>query len=666
MPHLRFLKPIVSMKVEGATMRKPIQSDWQVITRIIIPVVAFALGSIAFAMVGLFSVTYQGDRLSMDREIRATQVAIDESIEELAREQEMVSINDETAAMLDAAQPDWAWFDRNFADRLHRSYQHDQLFILNARDEPVYAAIDGTRVAAHRFDDLDSEVRRMLAVVRGRIREPNHRHDRNPGQPRSGASTILTSDKAVHESHLVSIGGEPAAASVMLIAPLSQSTAPSLVAGPVAISIRFLDPDFFEALSKTALIENPRFSRAGDVGPDERAIILKTEHGEAIGNFIWTPERTGSRIFDVLAPVTAAVLLTMLALLAWLARSLHRAFSKLRSEVVVREQAEFRAEALARHDSLTGLPNRRVFVEELDRLCAAQADDEPCPGALILLDVESMRDLNDTLGFAVADELLVQIAGRLRAFDHKGAAARIGGDEFSLFLAGDSETGDLRSIVAQAQESLNQPYAIGNVLVPATISAGVALFPKDGETPSDLISAADAALRRGKRTAPAQATFYDAEEDVSGRLGSTVRPLHAQDSDRPQFQIAELTDTVVRSACRAAAEWPAETSLCLSVPIAPLTDPWFAARLLAVMNGTGLAPGRLIVEVPGPAMVASFRVCSDNLAELQAAGVRISVADPGGALNPARWRTLRLDQIRIDRLDQALSAPSGLAKARTA
>ena len=647
-------------------MRRPIHSDRQVTTRIIIPVVAFALASIAFAMVGLFSVTYQGDRLSMDREIRATQIAIDESIQGLAREQEMVAISDETLSRLAEPQPDWQWFDENIGARLHRSYQHDQTFILNRRDKPVYAAVAGARVDPGRFAKVEPDLRRMLAVVRGRIREPNHRNDRHPGQPRSSSAPILTSDKAVHESHLVSIGGEPAAASVMLIAPLSAESVRSPAAAPVAVSIRFLDSDFFKSLAKTALVENPRFSRAGDVGPGERAIILKTEFDEAIGNFVWTPERTGSRIFDVLAPVTAAVLLTMLVLLAWLARSLHRTFSQLRSEVVVREQAEFRAEALARHDSLTGLPNRRVFVEELDRLCVAPADAKASPGALLLVDVESMRDLNDTFGFAVADELLVQIAGRLKALGQTGMAARIGGDEFSLFLTGNSETADILDLVERAQDSLNQPYAIGSAVVPATLTAGVALFPKDGETPSELISAADAALRRGKRTAPAQATFYDAQEDLSGRSGANVRPLHARDSDRPKFQIAELTDTVVRSACRMAADWPAETSLCLCVPFAPLADPWFAARLLAVLNSTGLAPGRLIVEVPESALVESFVVCSDNLAELQAAGVRISVGDVRGTVSPARWRTLTFDQIRINRLDEAIALSSEPTKARSA
>ena len=81
-------------------MQRPIHSDRQVVTRIIVPVVAFAFASIAFAMAGLFSVTYQSDRLSMDREIRATQVAIDDRIQELAREQEMVAISDEILVKL--------------------------------------------------------------------------------------------------------------------------------------------------------------------------------------------------------------------------------------------------------------------------------------------------------------------------------------------------------------------------------------------------------------------------------------------------------------------------------------------------------------------------------------------------------------------------------------
>ncbi len=637
-------------------MQRAIESDRQFFTRILLPVIAFALVAILFAVLGLFSSTWQSDRLSMDREIRTTQLAIDRSIQELAREQEVVAIRDRPLIELRKTNPNWQWFDRAFGGRLHNSFQHDQVYILGSRDEPLYAMVAGARVAPGRFESIKPDVQRMLDVVRGRIRQPNHRHGRNPGQPRPKDGSILTTEKAVHQSLLLSIGGEPAGVSVMLMAPLSTNVQQAKGSEPVAISIRFLDADFFRSLAMTTLLEGPRFSRTAELQPGERSLILKGDDGEAIGNFIWTPERAGSQIFDILAPVTAAVLLALLGLLGWLARSLHRSFYRLRREVVIREEAEVRAEALARHDSLTGLPNRRLFVEELEKLCAKPADAPSSPGALMLANVDSMRGLNETWGFATMDELLVQLGRRLQNLaGPDGLVARTGGDEFSIFVSARDGSADVGAFVESICAALKEPFTVDTAVVPAGVTAGVALFPAHGATPGELINAADAALARGKRDARSGCTVYNSQTDVSGRSGSTVRELHQPPGGRQRFELTEVADTAFRTTCRAAAEWPSETALCLCVPAALLSDPWFAARLLAILNSTGLAPTRLLVEVPEAALVSSYHQCTDNLTELKAAGIRIAVGDISGHVSPAHWRTVTFDQIRVNPLPTPLA-----------
>ena len=638
-------------------MPRAVQTDRQIVTRILLPVVAFALIAILFAALSLFWSTWQSDRLSMDREIRATQLAIDRSIQELAREQEMIAVRDGPLLQLNQPQPDWQWFDAAVGVRLHEAFGHDQVYILNDRDEPVYAMIDGARVPAARFESIEPVVARMVDVVRGRISEANHRHDRNPGQARLDDGSVLTTDKAVHESHLVSVDGTPAAVSVMLMRPLSNRVWQAPGTEPVAISVRFLDTAFFQSLSKTTLIENPRFSRTGDVAPDERALILKSEHREAIGNFIWTPERAGWQVFKVVGPVTAGVLLVMLLLLGGLARSLYRTFSHLRREIVVREEAEMRAEALARHDSLTGLPNRRVFLEELDKLRAPPPDASGAAGALLLANVDAMRGLNDTYGFAAADELLVQLAARLKGLvGSRGLVARTGGDEFSLFVGADDGDANVPAVAERICAALQEPFTIDTPVIQAGVTVGVALYPADGATSLELINAADAALGRGKRERRSGCTFYDPQSDASGRVAATARELNKRLEGRPRFEIAEVTDTVVRSTCRAAAEWPADTALCLCVPAGQLKDPWLSARLLAVLNGTGLPPTRLIVEIPEAALIEGSKTCLANLTALQAAGIRLSMGDVAGHVSPASYRMLRFDQIRIDALNDALSS----------
>jgi diguanylate cyclase (GGDEF)-like protein len=638
-------------------VERAVQTDRQIVTRILLPVVAFALVAILFAALGLFWSTWQSDRLSMEREIRATQLAIDRSIQELAREQEMIAVRDGPLLQLRKPQPDWQWIDQAVGVRLHETFGHDQVYILNGRDEPVYAMVDGARVPAARFRSIEPAVARMVDVVRGQISEANHRHDRNPGQERPEDGSVLTTDKAVHESHLVSIDGAPAAVSVMLMRPLSQRVQQAPGTEPVAISLRFFDTAFFQSLSRTTLIENPRFSRTGDVAPGERALILKSDHGEAIGTFIWTPERAGSQVFRVVGPVTAGVLLVMLLLLGGLSRSLYRTFSHLRREILVREEAEMRAEALARHDSLTGLPNRRMFLEELDTLRAPPPDASGASGALLLANVDAMRALNDTYGFTMADEMLVQLAGRLKGLaGHHGLVARTGGDEFSLFIAADAGDANVPTVAERICAALQEPFTIDSSVVQASVTVGVALYPAHGATPLELINAADAALGRGKRESRSGCTFYDPQSDASGRPATTARELNRRLERRPRFEIAEVTDTVIRSTCRSAAEWPADTALCLCMPAAQLKDPWLSARLLAVLNSTGLPPTRLIVEIPEAALIDGPATCMANLSALEAAGVRLSIGDVAGHVSPASYRKLRFDQIRIDALKDALTS----------
>ncbi len=168
---------------------------------------------------------------------------------------------------------------------------------------------------------------------------------------------------------------------------------------------------------------------------------------------------------------------------------------------------------LAYHDSLTGLPNRVSFLESLDAAIARGAAEGRLL-ALLFLDLDDFKPINDALGHAAGDELLVAVAERLRAAVRKtDAVARLGGDEFAVLLSDVEHPDTAGALAGKLVDRIGQPYMLSGRRIEVGVSIGISMYPRDGATVDILLSRADAAMYAAKARGRRQYRFFDAGRD---------------------------------------------------------------------------------------------------------------------------------------------------------
>lgn len=373
---------------------------------------------------------------------------------------------------------------------------------------------------------------------------------------------------------------------------------------------------------------------------------------------------------------------------------LFRRARELRREMRRREASEERATLLARHDALTGLPNRRVLAEELEAAIAS-VEERAAECAVFLIDLDLFKPVNDVHGHVVGDAVLIEAGARIAAIiGPHGTVARMGGDEFACVISYPSG-GDLPArLAAKVLRSLSQPILVQGIEVVIGSTIGIARAPHDGDHASALLHGADLAMYKGKREGRGVYHFFHEEMDIQLReraaLECDLRLAVSAGEIVPHFQpvmdlkddrilgfealarwthptrglippdifipiaedlgvIDEISYAILRASCAAAADWPASLSLSVNISPLQLRDPWLAARLLAILAETGFAPGRLIVEVTENAVIDDMVKARDIFSSLQSAGVRIALDDFGkGYSSLYHLRQLRFDQLKID------------------
>jgi diguanylate cyclase (GGDEF)-like protein len=349
--------------------------------------------------------------------------------------------------------------------------------------------------------------------------------------------------------------------------------------------------------------------------------------------------------------------------------------------------AEKEISHLAYHDPLTGLANRRALSE---RMLASHADGAPF--ALLLIDLDRFKSVNDTFGHAVGDKLLIAVADRLRHLLDGGFIARHGGDELALLVAGGvSEAEALADRIVQAVE---RPHTLDSMTVVVGCSIGIC-SRRDSTGPDDLMRRADIALDEAKRRGRGRAISYQpgmiealAER---GHLDNALRSALAQGQFHLLYQpILSLADDsivafealirwthptrglvspaefiplaeengsivpigqwVLEQACREAAGWPADQHVAVNVSAVQLRSPHILAHVTGALARSGLPPHRLEIELTETALVEDGRQVAHTLAALRTLGIRIAMDDFGtGYSSLAHLRDLPLDRIKIDR-----------------
>jgi diguanylate cyclase (GGDEF)-like protein len=661
---------------------------------VLLPVLAITLAAASAATFGLYWAAARSDAISVERQVRETQQAISSSLDELALNQEAVAIWDDPIVELRKPEPDWQWFDDNFGIWLNNLFGHDQVFILDAADIPTYGAVDGARVDPARYAEISGDLRHLVENARGREMEEANIHSRPPGGALSPNSTVRTSDKAVHATEVTSLLGRPAVASVMRMAPLTDKVMQIEGSEPLLVSFRFLDDDFLSELSKRNLINSPRFSLLSHTAVGEYAWPITSEHEETIGYFIWKPELPGSALIRAIAPVAGASIGVMVLLMALLAFWLHRSMRAQEATILELEASEAQAHHLAFHDALTGLPNRAKFNDQADKEVARARRGEPI--AILLLDLDRFKHVNDTLGHQAGDALIRDFGDRLLHIVHEGdTVARLGGDEFAILLRDASNQDAVEQLCEQILAAVRQPFELLGNSAFVGVSIGIAIGCGAGAERIDLMRKADIALYRAKGEGRDCFRLFTPTMDEGVRLRGLIEEelrialangaglkVHYQPQvahsgncivglealvrwQHPRLGlvapdqfigiaeqtglISQLGEWVLREACSAAKRWP---DLFIAVNLSPVQfrTKGIAERLTTIVRDSGVEASRIELEVTEGVLLDDSDTVIDTLRQLRSAGFRIALDDFGTGYSSLSYlRRFQVDKIKIDR-----------------
>jgi diguanylate cyclase (GGDEF)-like protein len=352
----------------------------------------------------------------------------------------------------------------------------------------------------------------------------------------------------------------------------------------------------------------------------------------------------------------------------------------------------------ALHDPLTGVPNRALFD---DRLSQALERSAVTGGsvAVLYIDVDRFKRVNDSLGHGLGDELLQEIASRLAALLRPGdTAARIGGDEFAVLLAEIDGSAPAQAVADRLLDSLRQPFELDGRQLFVTASVGVAVSPQDGSDVQHLVRAADVAMYRAKRAGRDAYVLHTAALDLDhdellametalhdairlGQLWVAYQPLTDTASrctsgvealvrwDHPELGtippdrflplaeeaglIADIDTWVLRTAARQVADWRRDgfdLDLAVNLSSRSLRDDGLERAVTAVLAETGLPPSRLELEVTERVAAEEPSDIVDRLARLRELGVRVAIDDFGtGWSSLSRLDTFPVDRLKIDR-----------------
>ncbi len=370
---------------------------------------------------------------------------------------------------------------------------------------------------------------------------------------------------------------------------------------------------------------------------------------------------------------------------------------KTHEDVTDRRQTESRMAHMAYHDGLTDLPNRAAFLQALTQMI------EACEGtgeefAVLCVDLDGLKEVNDVFGHALGDKLLIEVAQRLQDSARGGVVARLSGDEFGLIIDGKQPEAGL-ALAQQIGEAVAKDFQIDGRPVRAGITTGMSIFPHNGTDGASLLANAGAALFRAKQKSRGTISLYQPEMDhqirdrrvlhqdlsvavKNGELSLAFQPQGAarhsvaeseiigfealarwQHPVRGQVSpaefipiaeesglIVEMGEWILREACREAASWPKPLQVAVNLSPAQFMHGDVVGLVHSILIETGLAPGRLELEITEGVLIEDFDRGLALLRRLKALGVRISMDDFGSGYSSLSYlQAFPFDKIKIDR-----------------
>ena len=456
---------------------------------------------------------------------------------------------------------------------------------------------------------------------------------------------------------------------------------------PIIVSIKFVTLDVVDLIRARFKLSNLRVAITEPPPPGDHVFALPAANGADPVRFVWTPRRPGADIVNSVLPYIGVALAGFALLAAFVLRYMRRTAAAI-------AVGESQLRHLAMHDPLCGLPNRIFFSERLEAVIA-QVRDGSSPAAVFYIDLDHFKEVNDTLGHPIGDELIRNVTLRLaRALRGDDLVARLGGDEFAIISSVGADQRKMMGLAQRIISELCEPYSINNHSIVIGASIGIAVIDKNCRGSADVMRYADMALYRAKNEGRNRACIYDSamEQDLSnrkqleidlraavdsGELRLLYQPLvdssgekmlgvealcrwsHPQRGDVAPSEfvpvaehsglIIELGEWVLRRACMDGKAWP---KLPVSVNVSPLqfrrSD--FVDSVERTLNETGFDPTRLELEVTESTLIGNFENAEAAMRRLKSLGVRLALDDFGTGYSSLLYlRRFPFDKLKIDR-----------------
>ncbi len=362
-------------------------------------------------------------------------------------------------------------------------------------------------------------------------------------------------------------------------------------------------------------------------------------------------------------------------------------------DVTERIRAEKQVEYMAWHDPLTGLPNRAAFTDRLDHMME-EAKVLGKTFAIASVDLDRFKDVNDVFGHGAGDELLKEVARRFQKAAEHCFIARLGGDEFVFLCAHDLLPEQMGEMAEAMLREVSGEVEIDGTRLLINMSAGIAVYPDNGQTAVELLSAADAALYRAKEEGRGTVRFFEPEMDrrihnrrrlaqdlrlalVKGELSLHYQPQSTVDGELTGFEallrwqhpdrgfispaefipvaeenglIVDIGSWVLKTACAEAASWDKKYSVAVNLSPLQFRHGDLPELVHETLFATGLSPDRLELEITEGVLVVDFARALGILRRIKALGVRIAMDDFGTGYSSLSYlQAFPFDKLKVDR-----------------
>jgi len=657
------------------------KGDLRRLTKTIRTVISF-LGLLLLAVIAFTG--WSANKTAAERESRLLENALNQSIANILDGQKSVAWWDDAVLKIN----DLDFVDDNFGIFLTETYGHDEVYILDGNDKPLFAHLDAKRADPNAFERRRPSIEAVVSEIRQHGAPALKTRPDAFGQWQTNYRLLAGAPNAARwGGHILSVGGRPAVVAGITILPnvdmeILKGT-PNLL-----ISVVYIDDDFIARISRAQLLPNLKLTSAPVTSSGSVSQPFIGDDGIEIGFLSWDARLPGNVLLTIILPLVACGVLATAFLSNHMFQRLRRASDEL-------TQREATARHAAKHDALSGLPNREHLIEEVEsRLATLAFCDEEWRAMAAYVDIDRFKDINDTLGHEAGDKLIMAVAKRLRArLRIDDFLARFGGDEFAVLCLTPEPNCD--TLLAQRIASaLEDPFAIAGQTIRVTASVGIALSPEHGHSADELMRHADIALYEAKNLGRDRAVAFSAEMAlqletrrsieldlraaleqealelhyqpiVCCRTGAVVgvealmrwtHPVRGNISPAVFIPIAEacglmgaLGGWMLDRAMEDSKQWP---DLEIAVNLSPVqftqTDLERVLRELSAKRD--VAPERFVLEITEGVLLEANDHTKSVLKALQAMGFKTALDDFGtGYSSLAYLCDFKFDKIKIDR-----------------